>query len=208
VHDAVLVGRDAGDDRDATGLDQVEHRLGAHLRDLADQAEIDLLAVDDRVGTTRREQAGVLTRQSDRQRPVLVDQSDQLALDLADQHHPDDVHRRWSRHPEPTAELRLDAEPVEHGRDLRTTPVHDDRPEPGEPQERHVLGERPLQGLVGHRVAAVLHDHDLAVVALQPRQSARERGGLGGVGNGRRHGWALLRRFAERHELYAEFSWT
>ena len=32
VHDAVDVGRDAGDDRDPAGLDEVEHRLGAHLR--------------------------------------------------------------------------------------------------------------------------------------------------------------------------------
>ena len=57
VHDAVLVGRDAGDDRDAAGLDQVEHRLGPDLGDLADQAEVDLLAVDDGVGAPGGEQA-------------------------------------------------------------------------------------------------------------------------------------------------------
>ena len=48
------VGGDAGDDRDPAGLDQVEHRLGAHLGDLADQPEVDLLAVDDGVGAARR----------------------------------------------------------------------------------------------------------------------------------------------------------
>ena len=52
--DAVDVGRDAGDHRDPAGLDQVEHRLGAHLGDLADEAEVDLLAVDDRCWPARR----------------------------------------------------------------------------------------------------------------------------------------------------------
>ena len=51
---AVDVGRDAGDDRDPAGLDEVEDRLGADLGDLADQAEVDLLAVDDGVGRARR----------------------------------------------------------------------------------------------------------------------------------------------------------
>ena len=178
VDDAVDVGRDAGDDRDPAGLDQVEHRLGAHLRDLADEAEVDLLAVDDRVGGLGGEQAGVLAGAADRERAVLVDQPDQLALDLADEHHPDDVHRLGRGDPEAAAELRLDAEPVEHRGDLRTAAVDDDRLEAGEPQERDVLGERPLQGVVGHGVAAVLHHHDLAVVALQPRQRGREGAGL------------------------------
>ena len=33
---------------------EVEHRLRAHVGDLADQAEVDLLAVDDGVGLRRR----------------------------------------------------------------------------------------------------------------------------------------------------------
>ena len=138
---AVDVGRDAGDDRDPAGLDQVEHRLGAHLGDLADQAEVDLLAVDDGVGALGGEQAGVLAGEADGQRAVLVDQADQLALDLADEHHPDDVHRLGRGDPQPAAELRLDAEPVEHAGDLRAAAVHDDRLEAGEAQERDVLGE-------------------------------------------------------------------
>ena len=93
VHHAVVVGGDAGDHRDPAGLDEVEHRLGAHVGDLADQAEVDLLAVDDGVGALGGEQAGVLAGEPDRERAVLVDQPDQLALDLADEHHPDDVHR-------------------------------------------------------------------------------------------------------------------
>ena len=73
---------------------------------------------------------------------MLVDQPDQLALHLADQHHADDVHRLGRGHPQAALELGLDAEPVEHRGDLRAAAVHDDRAEPGEPQEHDVLGER------------------------------------------------------------------
>ena len=117
--DAVDVGRDAGDDRDPAGLDQVEHRLGAHVRDLADEAEVDLLAVDDGARRLGGEQPGVLAGAADGERAVLVDQADELALDLADEDHPDDVHRLGRGDPEAAAELGLDAEPVEHRRDLR-----------------------------------------------------------------------------------------
>ena len=97
VHGAVDVGGDGGDDGDPTGLDQVEHRLGPDARHLADQAEVDLLAVDDGVGALGGEQAGVLAGQPDGERAVLVDEADQLALDLPDEHHADDVHglRAW-----------------------------------------------------------------------------------------------------------------
>ena len=97
VDQAVDVGRDRGDHRDAAGVDEVAHRLGPDLGDLADQAEVDLLAVDDRVGALGGEQPGVLAGQADGQRAVLVDQADELALHLADQHHADDVHGllRW-----------------------------------------------------------------------------------------------------------------
>ena len=93
---------------------EVEHRLGAHLGDLADQAEVDLLAVDDGVGGLGGEQAGVLAGEPDGDAAVLVDQPDQLALHLADEHHPDDVHRLGGGDAQAAAELRLDAEPVEH----------------------------------------------------------------------------------------------
>ena len=94
VDRAVLVGGDAGDHRDPAGLDEVEHRLGTHVGDLADQSEVDLLAVDDRVRALGGEEPGVLAGEPDRERAVLVDQADQLALHLPDEHHPDDVHRR------------------------------------------------------------------------------------------------------------------
>ncbi len=81
----------------------------------------------------------------------------------------------------PPLNSECDPEPVEHGGDLRTAAVHDDGLEAGEAQERDVLGEGALEGVVGHRVAAVLHHHDLPVVALQPGQRGGEYGGLGGL---------------------------
>ena len=145
------------------------------------------------------EQAGVLAGEPDGDVAVLVDQPDELALHLADQHHPDDVHRLGRGHPQAALELRLDAELVEHRGDLRATTVHDDGLEAGEAEERDVLGEGLLQVVVDHRVAAVLHHDDLAVVLHQPRQGAGE--GLGGVA------WSRASRVVA-HEEYALFSWT
>ena len=73
------------------------------------------------------EQAGVLAGEADGERAVLVDQPDELALDLADEHHPDDVHRLGRGDPQAARNSRLDAEPVEHRGDLRAAAVHDDR---------------------------------------------------------------------------------
>ena len=104
---AVDVGRDAGDDRDAAGLDQVEDGFGTDVRDLADEAEVDLLAVDDGVGGLGGEQPGVLAGQADGERTVLVDQADELALHLPDEHHPDDVHRLGRGDAQAAAELQV-----------------------------------------------------------------------------------------------------
>ena len=57
----VEVGRDARDDRDASGGELIEHRLRVDLDDVADAAEIVLDAVDDDAAPAPAEQAGVLT---------------------------------------------------------------------------------------------------------------------------------------------------
>jgi hypothetical protein len=180
VDDAVGVGRDRGDDRDPAGLDDVEDRLRPDVGDLPDQAEVDLLAVHDGGGPLGREEPGVLPGQPHGERPVAVDEPHQLPLHLPDEDHADDIHRLLGGDPQAAAELRGDAEPVEHGRDLRPATVHDDRLEAGVPQEHDVLRERRLEGVVGHGVAAVLHDDRPAVVLHQPRQRLGERGGLVG----------------------------
>ena len=75
--------------------------------------------------------------------------------------------------------------------------MHHDRLQAGITQEDDVFGESLLKLRRGHRVAAVLHDNNLAVKALQPRER---------VDQSRR----LLRRETSvvDHEEYAEFSST
>ena len=112
------------------------------LDDVADQADVDLLAVDDGGAPARLEQAAVLAGQPDGVRAVRVEQPDELARDLAGEHHPDDVHRLGGGDAQAAAELGLDAEPVEHRVDLRSAAVHDDGLQPDLAQEHHVLRER------------------------------------------------------------------
>src|ERR671920_654173 len=98
--------------------------------------------------------------------------------DLAGQHHADDVDGLRRGHPQPAAELALDAEPAEHLGDLRATAVHDDGQDAAGPQEDHVLGERPAALVVDHGVAAVLDHDDVAVELLEPGQRPGEDGDL------------------------------
>jgi hypothetical protein len=177
------------------------------IEDINPKADVHLLAVDHGRALARAEQSAVLARQPDRVRSVRVDQPDQLARDLARQHHPDDVHRLWRRDPQPAAELARDAQPVEHRVDLRTAPVHHDGTQAHLPQEDHVLRERAFEVLVDHRVPAVLHDDERAGEALQPGQGLDEDLGLlvgAQVGAGVEHEVLAL----VGHVEYALFSWT
>ena len=137
------------------------------------------LAVDDDAATAPPEQAGVLTGETGGERAVLVDLADELAVDLAGEHHPHDVHRLGGGDAVAALELARDAEPVEHRRDLRAAAVHDDGPDADVAQVDHVLGEGALQLVADHGVAAVLDHDDLVVEALQPRQRLDEGRGLG-----------------------------
>ncbi|MDQ0938099.1 hypothetical protein QFZ49_008081 [Streptomyces turgidiscabies] len=134
----------------------------------------------------------------DGERPVLVEQPDQLTLDLPGQHHAYDVHGVLGGDPKACLELADDAVLVEGGADLRAAAVHDDGLEAGLAQEDDVLGEGALQLLVHHGVSAELDDDDLAVVAGQPGQRFDEDPGLGQRG--------VLAGSA--HDEYALFSWT
>ncbi len=211
------------------GVQQRLHRRRVDGDHLPDEADVDRLPVDDRLGSGGGEQAAVLPRQADRPAAVLIDQADHLGSDLADQHHADDVDRLLGGDPQAAAELARDAEPGEHRGDLRAAAVHHDRVDAAGAEEHHVLGEGPAAGVVHHRVAAVLDHHDVAVELLEPRQRAGEDGDLAGVALGivvphdppgaDLLGQPPLRgRFVEPdvgrggvlmgHVEYAEFSWT
>jgi hypothetical protein len=72
---------------------------------------------------------------------MLIDQTDQFALHLADQDHPHDIHGFGRRHPESALELRLDPEPIKHLGNLRSAAVHYDRAEASHPQEDDVFSK-------------------------------------------------------------------
>ena len=56
--------------------------------------------------------------------------------------------------------------------------MDDDRAQTGIAEEGDVLGEGPLEGLVEHGVAAVLHDDQRPTELFEPRERLDEGGGL------------------------------
>ncbi len=199
------VGRDRRHDRDAAGIHFRQHRDRIDLDHVADQSDINHVPVDKHPAPRAAEQPGVLARDRRGQGAVLVDHGDQLATDLAGQHHAHDLHRLGRGHPVPSDELARDAQPLEHRGDLRPAAVHHDRLDADMPQVDHVFGEGPLQSLVDHGVATELDHDDLAGELPQPRQALDEGGGFRlGMGEARVGGVHLL----VGHEAYAEFSCT
>src|SRR3954468_22254034 len=164
------------------------------MLDIADKAKIGRNAVNGDAAAPSSEQMGVLTGDPDGIRAMRVDEAHQLTADLAEQHHPGDIEPLGRRHPEATLEISFDAKAFEHRADLRAASVHHHGVDATVSQEHHVGGERRLQRVVRHGVAAVFDDDDLVVQLLEPRQRGGEHLGLG-LGRG-------------RHELYAEFSST
>jgi hypothetical protein len=161
---------DAGDDRDPAVGDQREDGARVDGGDLPDLAEVHRRAVDGGVRAGRGEQVRVLAGHPDGERPVPVDQPDDLAVHLAGQHHPDHVHGLRRGDPQPGGEGAADAELAEVLADLRAAAVHHHRAQARVAQEHHVLGERGAQRLVGHGMPAEF-DHDgPAVKPFQPGQ--------------------------------------
>ncbi len=137
--------------------------VGSTSDTLPDEAEVD-------VARRGRDQVGVLAGHPHRQRAVHVDGRDDVAVDLADEHHPRDVERVGVGDAQPVAELGLLAQPRHELADLRSAAVHHDGQDPDGAHEHDVLGERgqgvglaPGVAVRGaQRVAAVLDDDDLA----------------------------------------------
>ena len=190
---AVDVGCQCRHHRNPVGGNQIQHHRGVHRSDVAYQADVGVDTVDADTAPHRGEQIRVFAGDADRVWAVHVDQVDQLTADLTEQHHPRDVEHFGCGDPESALEVAGNAEPREHGADLRAPAVHHDRVNAAVAQEGHVGGELAPQRVVGHGVAAVFHHHDLAVQLGQP---------------GQRLGQHLRFDLGRDHELYAEFSST
>ena len=114
----------------------------------------------------------------------FVDVADHLFVDRAGQHHLDDFERRCVGDAQPRGKLRLHADLLEHGLDLRAAAMHDHRIDRGLLQQHDIAGEFARQILRAHGVAAVFHDDDFLVVALHIGQRFGEDAGLHFRANG------------------------
>ena len=160
----VVAEPDGGDHRDPPLVEDRLDRLGVHLGDVADEAEV--LAG---LGGARAHQQGrpVLAAQPDRAPAEPVDAGDELRAHLAGEHHLGDLHRLRVGDPQPVDEARLHAHPLLPGADLRPATVDEHRAQPDEAQQHDVLQHRfGIATLDGG--AAQLHHHGLT------RESADE----------------------------------
>ena len=181
VEDRGRVGEergDGGDDGDAPLLQQLGHRAGVDLDDVAHEPDVDALAVDRGQALARPQQAAVLPGDAHGGRARLIEQGDELALDRPGQDHADHVHDLGRGHAQAAAELRLDAQALEHGVDLGAAAVDDDGAQAHLVEEEDVGGEGPLEGVVDHGVAAVLDDDGRPLVGAQPGHGLQQDGGL------------------------------
>ena len=136
-------------------------------------------------GLARDHHVAVLAAKADGLAAGLVDVADDLLVDRAGQHHLDDLDGRGVGDAQAAGELRLDAEPVEHRRDLRAAAMHDHRIDRGLFEQHDVAGEFARGFFLAHGVAAVFDHDDFLVVALHMRQRFGEDAGL--VVRGNRH---------------------
>ena len=102
-----------------------------------------------RVAGVGPDQAGVLARHADGQRAVDVDGGDDVAVDLADQHHAGDVEGLGVGDPEAVAELGHLAQPGHELADLGAAAVDHQRPHADRAHEDDVGGEDGQDGWPG-----------------------------------------------------------
>jgi hypothetical protein len=103
-----------------------------------------------------------------------IDPADDVAADLADQHHAGHVEGLGVGDPEAVPEPGLLAEASEEVADLGTTAVDDDRPQPDGAQQHDVGGEGRQDVVVDDGVAPELDDDDRPPEALQVGQGLQQ----------------------------------
>ncbi len=132
------VGADGRDDRGQPVVEQAVDQLGADRGDVADEPER-------RVGGSDRQQPRILARHADRNRLVAglaVDRGDEVAVDLADQHHADDLERLAVGDPKAVLELGLLADAAQHRIDLRSPAMDQHAAHADAAQQQDILRQR------------------------------------------------------------------
>ena len=159
----VLPAAHGGDYGDVAPVQQVRDRRGVHPCDLADKAQARILALG-------LDHAPVDAAQADGLSALGAQKPHQRLVDLARQHHLDDIDRLRVRHPQAVNELRLFAQAVHQLADLRPAAVYQHHPDPHQAQQHDILHDLHLQRFVYHGVAAVFHHDGLAAVLLDVGQ--------------------------------------
>src|SRR5882672_5458039 len=153
-----------GDDGNEAARLEDADGLGIDALDLSHQPDVGEGAVGLTVhALSRADHGAVLAGEPHGTAAVQIDQPDDLLVDLAHQHHLDDLHRLGIGHPHPAHEFRLLAQALHEGPDLRAASVDDHRPHPDQPEEDHVAGELLLEVGLLHGRAAILDDQGLAL---------------------------------------------
>ena len=111
----------------------------------------------------RADQAAILAGQSDGFAARGIDEFDDLLVDLARQHHLDDVHRLGVGDPHALHELAFLPDPSQQLLNLWTPAVHHHRIQTDQFEQDHIMGKAALQALLGHRIATVLDDDRAAM---------------------------------------------
>ena len=125
-----------------------------------------------------RQQPGVLARHADRDRLVsslAIDRGHEIAVDLPDQDHPDNLEGLGVGDPEAILELGLLADAAEHRVDLRTAAMDENAAHADAAQQQHVLSQRKVALAVDRRPAQ-LHHYRLAGKLADVRQRLDEDG--------------------------------
>ena len=160
------VGADRRHNRDELVVEQCVQDRRIDRLHITDEAEIG-------VASHSPDETGVLTGDADGEWAVHVDCRDELRIDLADQHHPDDVDGLAIGDAQPVAKLALLAESCHQLADLRPPSVHDDRPHADLSHQHDVLGEQGqgvAVGCAGQGVPSVFDYYHLVGEATNVRQ--------------------------------------
>ena len=176
---ALAVGADGGDHRDVVLGDMVED-FDVDALDPPDEA--DVLPRGRRLARGAEEQA-VVAAQADRRLAVAVEQEHDVLVDLADEHHLGDLHRRGVGDAQAVDELDRQIEPAHVAGDVRAPAVDDDRVHADVLEQHHVARELLLEQRVAHRRPAVLDHHRLAVELPDVGERLEQGGDVAHVGH-------------------------